>query len=39
MFKVNNKNSRATSVRRTDFKHFSSVSIGDFKQVNDCWEV
>ena len=34
MFKVNNKNTRVTSLTR-----FSSVSIVDFKQINISWDV
>ena len=34
MFKVNNKNTRMTSMT-----HFSSVSIADFEQVNVSWDV
>ena len=34
MFKVNNKNSRMTSMTR-----FSSISIVDFEQVNVSWDV
>ena len=34
MFKVNNKNTRMTSMTR-----FSSVSIADFEQVNVSWDV
>ena len=34
MFKVNNKNTRMTSMI-----HFSSVSIVDFEQVNVSWDV
>ena len=33
MFKVNNKNTRITSMM-----HFSSVSIVDFEQVNVSWD-
>ena len=34
MFKVNNKNTRMTSMT-----HFSSVSIVEFEQVNVSWDV
>ena len=34
MFKVNNKNTRMTSMMR-----FSSISIVEFKQVNVSWDV
>ena len=34
MFKVNNKNTRMTSMI-----HFSSASIADFEQVNVSWDV
>ena len=37
MFKVNNKDTRATSL--TYFTPFSSVSIVDFEQVNDTGNV
>ena len=45
MFKVNNKSTRTTYGRRSgvfivNFEHispFSSVSIGDFEQVNVNW--
>ena len=35
MFKVNNKNTRMTSL--TYFTTFSSVSVVDFEQVNVSW--
>ena len=35
MFKVNNKNTRKTSVKY--FTPFSSVSVVDFEQVNVSW--
>ena len=39
MFKVNNKNTRATTNDDvvTYFTHFSSISIVDFEQVNVSW--
>ena len=38
MFKVNNKNTRTTSLTSTnDVKSFYSVSFVDFKQVNVSW--
>ena len=42
MFKVNNKDTRTTSLtylKTSDiFIPFSSVSIGKFEQVNACWD-
>ena len=36
MFKVNNKNTRTTSM--TYFTSFPSVAIVDFEQINVSWE-
>ena len=37
MFKVNNKDTRTTSLTLNTFQLFSSVSIVDFEQVIVCW--
>ena len=34
MFKVNNKNTKTTSMTLSIFYHFSSISIADFEQIN-----